>query len=194
MSPPSAAVAGPRPQDGPEARRLVPVRLSATAFAPYGRVMRSGQPVRVNDGFAVRRDAITDLPCTDPSARLCLSMFEVEVRPAPVILSALERHPHSAQVFLPVSPCRALVVVAGATADGGMDVDSLAAFIAAPGEGVLYAPGVWHLGLTSLDRPGRFQMATWSGDLPDTEVRCLPRPISIETQGWAPASPEPDGA
>lgn len=181
MSPSPATIAGPRPSRGSETLHLVAGALSAPAFAPYGRVMHSGEPLRVNDGFAVRRDTLMDLPNADPSARLCLSMFEVEVRPAPLILAALERHPHSAQVFLPVSPCRALVVVAGAKADGSMDLDSLAAFIAAPGEGILYAPGIWHLGLTSLDQPGRFQMATWSGDLPDTEVRRLPRPVTIGT-------------
>ncbi|WP_127092176.1 ureidoglycolate lyase [Aquabacter cavernae] len=154
--------------------------LTAAAFAPYGQVFAPGAPAVVNDGLAVRRDTHLDLPVSDPQARLCLSVFEVDVRPAPILVRALECHPYSAQVFLPLSPCRALIVVAGTLADGNMDMASLAAFIAAPDQGLCYAPGVWHLGLTSLDRPGRFQMATWVGPLRDTEVRDLPGAVRID--------------
>ncbi|MEP9350446.1 ureidoglycolate lyase [Xanthobacter sp. KR7-225] len=168
------------------------MRLSQDAFAPYGSVLRRGDPVRVNDGFATRSDALADLACSDPSARLCLSLFDVGVRPAFIVISELERHPYSAQVFLPVSPCRALVVVAGTTAEGDVDLDTMAAFIAAPGDGILYAPGVWHLGLTSLDRAGQFQMATWSGDLPDTQIRRLDRPFTIDGSASSVLAPEPD--
>jgi ureidoglycolate lyase len=160
---------------------LAPIRLSPDAFSPFGSVVCSGRPIRVNDGFAVRRDTMVDLPCSDPDARLCLSHFDVEVRPIPIEFAALERHPHSAQVFLPLSPCRALVVAAAMTSDGGIDFDGMTAFVAAPGDGILYSPGVWHLGLTSLDRPARFQMAMWSGTRPDTEIRPLPRTITIDT-------------
>ncbi|MBA4788770.1 MAG: ureidoglycolate lyase [Rhizobiales bacterium] len=168
-----------------DAPRLMARPLTAEAFAPYGTVLQTGAPVLVNDGLAVRRDTCLDLPFTDPRARLCLSVFDVEVRPAPILVRALERHPHSAQAFLPLSPCRALVVVAGALPDGGIDMASLAAFIAQPDAGLSYAPGVWHLGLTSLDRPGRFQMATWAGDLPDTEMAALARPLLILPPGGA---------
>lgn len=172
--------------------RLVPVRLSQGAFAPYGSVLRRGDPVWVNDGFATRSDALTDLACSDPSARLCLSLFDVGVRPASFAISELERHPYSAQVFLPLSPCRALVVVAGTTQAGDIDLDAMAAFVAAPGDGILYAPGVWHLGLASLDRPGQFQMATWSGDLPDTQIRRLGRPFTIDVSALSVLPLEPD--
>lgn len=175
-----------------DAGRLVPVGLSQGAFSPYGTVLHRGDPVQVNDGFATRTDALTDLACSDPSARLCLSLFDVGVRPSRIVISELERHPHSAQVFLPVSPCRALVVVAGTTAEGEIDLDSIAAFVAEPGDGILYAPGVWHLGLTSLDRPGQFQMATWSGDLPDTQIRRLRRPFTIDTSASPLVRPEPE--
>ncbi len=164
----------------PASPRLTPIPLSPGAFAPYGAVLRHGQPVQVNDGLAERRDAMVTLPCRDPDARLCLSVFEVDVRPLPFLITMFERHLHSAQVFLPVTQCHALVVVAGTAADGGVDVASMLAFAAAPGEGVLYAPGIWHLGLTTLDRPGQFQMAMWSGALPDTELLRLPQPVTIE--------------
>lgn len=171
MRPHSAPPADPRP--------LVARPLSAAAFAPYGQVLHPGAPLRVNDGLAVRRDTALDLACTDPGARLCLSVFDVDVRPAPLLVSTLERHPHSAQAFLPLSDCTALVVVAGALADGGLDEDSLAAFHAPQDAGLCYAPGIWHLGLTSLDRPGRFQMATWAGGMPDTETTTLARPLLV---------------
>jgi len=159
---------------------LTPIPLSSEAFAPYGAVLRHGRPIRVNDGLAERRDATVSLPCLEPDAQLCLSVFDVGVRPLPFTIAMFERHPHSAQAFLPVTECRALVVVAGTAVDGGVDLDTLQAFAAAPGEGVMYAPGVWHLGLTSLDQPGQFHMAMWSGALPDTEMLALPQPATIE--------------
>lgn len=159
--------------------RLRPRPLSPEAFAPYGRVVRYGQTVRVNDGLATRCDLRLPPLQHDPDATLCLSLFEIEVRPLPFAIATLERHPHSAQIFLPASPCRALVVVAGATAEGRVAEDTLEAFVTAPGEGILYAPGQWHLGLTSLDHPGRFQMTMWTTSRPDTEIARLANPPTI---------------
>jgi ureidoglycolate lyase len=72
-----------------------------------------------------------------------------------------------------------LVVVARASAAGGIDEHELEAFVTGPGEGVLYMPGQWHLGLTSLDQPARFQMAMWTGELADTEIRNLAIPATV---------------
>jgi ureidoglycolate lyase len=163
----------------PDSVRLTPTPLSAEAFAPYGAVLRHGRLVRVNDGLAERRDALFNLPGLEPEARLCLSVFDVGVRALPFSIVSFERHPHTAQAFLPITECRALVVVAGTAADGGVDPGTMLAFAAAPGEGVLYAPGVWHLGLTSLDRPGQFHMAMWLGSRPDTEMLAAGCPVTV---------------
>lgn len=159
---------------------LIPLALTPERFASFGAVVRQGAPLVVNEGFAQRRDVQLELEGREPGARMCLSLFDVSVRPAPLLVRQLERHPWSAQVFLPVDGCRALVVVAGSTPDGGIDPVQLAAFIAGPEDGILYAPGVWHLGLSSLDRPARFHMAMWSGTRPDTELCDLPEPVQVE--------------
>ena len=68
----------------------------------------------------------------------------------------LERHPFSAQSFIPLRQTRYLVAVALGDACGLPDLESLRAFIAGPHQGVCYRPGIWHHRLTALDAPTEF--------------------------------------
>ncbi len=68
----------------------------------------------------------------------------------PLEITQLERHPHSAQTFIPLSHTHYLVVVAGSLEDGTPDLDSTRAFIAAPFQGVCFYRGTWHFGLSPL--------------------------------------------
>jgi ureidoglycolate lyase len=44
---------------------------------------------------------------------------------------------------------------------------------------VIYAPGVWHMGATVLDRPGHFTVLMWRGGAePDDEFREI-SPLSL---------------
>ena len=164
----------------PQPQRLVAQPLTCESFSRYGLVLKSEAPVIVNEGFARRLDTLVDVPNAGGRALLRLSIFEVTVRPFPVLVTALERHLLTGQAFMPLGPARALVVVAGSGPDGEADPETLAAFITEPGQGILYAPGIWHLGLSCVDRAGSFQMAMWSGDAPDTDVRSLAPPVAID--------------
>ena len=98
----------------------------------------------------------------------------------PLPVTQLERHPFTAQTFLPLSQVRYLVVVAPSQPDGAPDLAGLRAFIAGPGQGVVYRLGCWHHGLTVLDAPAEFavMMAT-SGQGDDDEFRDLPGAVEI---------------
>lgn len=91
------------------------------------------------------------------------------VRPAmlPIVLGSLERHPHAAQVFMPLDVSRYLVTVAPSLADGQPDLAGLQSFELPASIGVIYARGVWHAGASVLDREGSFAVLMWRGAADD---------------------------
>ena len=101
-------------------------------------------------GTARRFDRLAALENLRASATANVCVFRCqpcEARPVPV--RVLERHPHTTQLFAPMTARRYLVVVAR----GGdrPDLSTLAAFVATGAEGVTYRPGVWHHPLIALD-------------------------------------------
>jgi ureidoglycolate lyase len=154
--------------------RSVPVTpLTAEAFAPFGEVVRLG-----DDARRVRaQGAFERLPeAVEP--RLWVATLQQSVA-LPLVVTTLERHPLSAQTFIPIDGCTYLVVVCGAAADGAPDPATLRAFMAAPDQGVTYARGVWHHGLTALRAPARFVVCmSFSGTDDDIFVP-LPEPIRL---------------
>ncbi|HEY4119630.1 MAG TPA: ureidoglycolate lyase, partial [Byssovorax sp.] len=103
-----------------------------------------------NMGTARRFDRLAALENLRATATANVAVFRCQpctARPVPVRL--LERHPHTTQLFAPMTARRYLVVVAR----GGdrPDLSTLAAFVATGAEGVTYRPGVWHHPLIALD-------------------------------------------
>ncbi|MGB0694494.1 MAG: ureidoglycolate lyase [Rhodospirillaceae bacterium] len=123
---------------------LQPEPLSAQAFAPYGTVIETEGvfPITINEGFAKRYDDLARVP-VGADGETKISLFRAEPRPMPIALTMMERHPLSAQAFLPMVPDPWLVVVADP--DQGVDrPGALRAFLALGHQGVVYHPGVWH--------------------------------------------------
>ena len=154
--------------------------LTADAFRRFGQVLEPDAAYTVNGGFADRTDVLTRLAHVEAAPQLCLSYFDVRPVALPATITTLEAHPYSAQVFLPASRSRPIVVVALAGADGLPDPETLETFLGMPGQAILYDPGVWHAGLTTAGEPGGFLMAMWRGEHPDTEVQPLPRPVVVD--------------
>lgn len=85
----------------------------------------------------------------------------------------MERHPDSAQLFLPMGPARYLIVVA--LGDQQPDLSTLAAFLAQTPQGVNYYPNVWHLPLVAFDQVTDFIcFVSEDGSARDCEVAMLP--------------------
>ena len=134
--------------------------LSVDAFAPFGAVISAGlrEGTSANQGTAVRFDWCAPLVNARPGAKANLAVFRSSPRPLPFTVRLLEQHPHSTQVFLPMVCARFLVMVAPTARDGGPDLAGLRAFVCGPGQGVAYAPGVWHHPILALDAPAEFAM------------------------------------
>lgn len=102
----------------------------------------------------------------------------VAVSALPLRIDRVERHPHAAQVFLPLDVSRYVVTVMAADAAGAPDPASVRAFLLPPTLGVAYRAGVWHAGITALDRVASFAVLMWRGR-PDDDVVATVSPIAV---------------
>jgi ureidoglycolate lyase len=97
-----------------------------------------------------------------------------------VSITALERHAHSTQSFLPIKAGRWPVLVAPTAADGTPDMLGARAFVAGPEDAICIGRNVWHAGLTVLDQPAEFGMLMWKADAGDDGVlHPLQVPVTI---------------
>ena len=130
--------------------------LTAAAFSPFGDVIETSDAARhftINDGFAERYHDLARVELGD-AGRPVLSIFKAQPRKLPLQLQLLERHPLGSQAFMPLSQLPYLVVVA--EAGPPPQTAQIRCFMAAPGQGVNYAPGTWHHPLIALHAPCDF--------------------------------------
>lgn len=104
----------------------------------------------------------------------------------PLTFERVERHPHAAQLFLPIDGSRYLVTVFPSDAEGAPDVGGALSFVVPGDVGVVYQPDTWHAGITALDREASFAVLMWRGradddvfaTIPTVEVRATGRSLS----------------
>lgn len=142
---------------------IVPARLTAAAFAPFGEVVDATvAPVaeRINEGHTL---AFRDLARIDVGAeggRPRLSLYRTTPKALPLRLTVMERHPLSSQTFFPLSGRPWLVVVAP---PGEFERNAVRAFLAGPKQGVSYRPGTWHHYSLALDAVSDFLVVERAG-------------------------------
>ena len=164
-------------------RRIEAPLLTREAFLPFGDVVVAERPditpVMVNFGTAARRDHAATLDNRRPHSRPNLATFRCTPWSRfPVVAESMEKHPGSSQLFVPMRVEHYLVVVA----PGGEapDLEGLRAFVALPGQGVVYGAGVWHMPLIVFGSPAEFVMFVWEdGTAEDCVVAKLPEPVEI---------------
>ncbi len=152
--------------------------LTAAAYAPYGDVVSAARDdvasKPANQGTAARRDWLVDLANHRSGARLNVASFRCAPQRAwPRPLALLEKHPHSTQVFVPMSARRYLVVVA--LGGDAPDLSTARAFVASGAQGVSYRPGVWHHPMIALDEPTDFACFVWEDG---SEGDCVVSPLA----------------
>ena len=157
-------------------------RISAPGFAPFGHLARAGEGLvkSIRNGGAVLTKTAAALDRDGHGVDFALDFYQV--RPEGDRLEAVqaERHPHSAQVFIPMSAERYLVVVW----PDHPDASAPRAFLAGPQDVVIYSPGVWHHGIVALGREALFASAMWRtrGGV-DAEFHALAQPLDIDLAG-----------
>ena len=160
--------------------------LTKEAFSPFGRVFSApnhqNQGIVVNQGRGRRYPLIPSFFTADADSRYpAPSLFRIQPSVSSFPLEIMEKHPFSAQLFIPIEVSRYLVVVAGGTSSP--DLSTLKAFIAPGNQGISYHQGIWHAPLIALDRDSLFfSMLYETGDENDTkEVTICTHHIYFET-------------
>jgi ureidoglycolate lyase len=147
----------------------------AEAFAPYGRFVTApdtpGERLFYSDTLMPHGDGSTPV----------LHVNHVRSQNLPLTTTYVERHPNAAQCFIPLDIARYVVMVMPSDAADAPDISRTMAFLMPPSMGVIYHPGVWHLGATVLDRPGHFTVLMWrNGRESDDEFSTIPQVTLIE--------------
>jgi ureidoglycolate lyase len=166
-------------------RKIEAPPLTREAFREFGDVVIAERaditPIMVNFGTAARRNDAGGLVSTRSHAKPNLATFVCKPWSRfPVLAESMEKHPCSSQLFVPMKVERYLVVVA--PGDEAPDPAGLKAFIAVPGQGVIYGANVWHMPLITFgSSPAEFVMFVWEdGTREDCIVARLPEPIEID--------------
>ena len=144
-------------------KRLAIKALTVERFAPFGDVIAVDTAARhfpINGGTTERYHDLANLEA-GLDGKLIVSIFRGQPRELPFAVMMLERYPLGSQAFMPLVAQPYLVVVA--PAGEAPEPDALRAFFAQPGQGVNYAPGVWHHPLLALNETCDFLVIDRSG-------------------------------
>lgn len=157
-------------------RDIIPVPLTAEAFAPFGDVLEaSGAPDKIiNQGQCGRFHDRARLDFSD--GRAGISLFDANLRTLPLDLEMVERHPDGSQAFLPMAHVPFLVVVA--PDEGGVPGQPLA-FVTKAGQGINFHRGTWHGVLTPLHAPGLFAVVDRIGEGANLEEHWYETPYRV---------------
>jgi ureidoglycolate lyase len=151
--------------------------LTKAAFAPFGQVIetRDAKAKLVNDGFAQRFDGLARIDVSAEGGAVNISLFDGAIRPSPIQIKLMERHPLGSQLFMPLQDKPWLVLVC----TDPHDAASYRAFAATGRQGVNYARNVWHHPLLVLGDDERFLVIDRIGQ-DNLEEAWLDRPLSLK--------------
>jgi ureidoglycolate lyase len=152
---------------------IIPEPLTAEAFSAFGSVIEASDDamkIEINQGHAIRYDALAEVDVADGGGTPVISLFRA--RPlAELVLRTFERHPLGSQSFVPLSGRPYLVAVAPA---GAFDPAQVRLFRAGPNQGVNYHKGVWHHFLLALGGESDFLVVDRAGPGDNCEEVELP--------------------
>ena len=147
---------------------------SISTFAPFGQLI-------VPPDAPGERTFYTDwLGSEHPGTAPRLHVNFVPAVSLPHRVTVLERHPHAAQIFLPLEADRYFIVVAPSLSNGAPDLGNARAFVAPGNIGVIYSKGTWHASATALGRSAHFAVFMWRNDGDDDEFLTLDSPLTVD--------------
>jgi ureidoglycolate lyase len=140
---------------------LSAVPLTKSAFKDFGDVLEEEGATRlnINQGYGIRYTDLADVQISAEGGAANVSFISGTVRPYPIDINVMERHPLGSQIFYPLQDRPWLVVVC----KDPRDPSSFRAFHASGRQGVNYAPGVWHHPLLVRENGSRFLVVDRKG-------------------------------
>ena len=143
----------------------------AAAFAPFGAFLEPPAEVGQRSMFGHWLEAV-------PGRSQQCHVNRVAPSTLPIKVDQVERHPHAAQVFLPMGVSRYLVTVMPSDEAGAPDPGRALAVVVPGTLGVVYHPGTWHAGIAALDAEASFAVLMWRGGADDDVFASIP-PIDV---------------
>ncbi len=140
---------------------LKPEPLTKASFAPCGDVIEveGAQNYPINQGFAERFNDLARVDVGAEGGSVNISIVNAVVRPKPIALKLMERHPLGSQIFYPLQDRPWLIVVCVEP----QDAKSFRAFRATGRQGINYARNTWHFPLLVLEDQNRFLVVDRKG-------------------------------
>lgn len=155
--------------------------LTKAAFAPFGEVMETldTKPKLINDGFARRFDDLAHIDVAAEGGAVNISLFTGSVRPSPIVIKLMERHPLGSQLFMPLNEQPWLVVVC----TDPRAPASYRAFSASGRQGVNYLRKTWHHPLLVIADASPFLVVDRKGPGDNLEE------VRLEAKDWLSLAP-----
>lgn len=123
---------------------------SEAAFAPFGQAI-------MHKGTATLEDQPSVFDHSAEALTPYCGLFRVETAVAlPHIVTQLERHPFSAQSFVPLVKGGCLAIVCPSFTDNTPDLAGLRAFEVPPDQGIMYNKNVWHHSMLAFSIPSQW--------------------------------------
>ncbi len=158
---------------------LVPMPLTRERFAPYGDVIETSRLASktMNDA---RFERFGDLCQVDlAGGKVAISVARCRTPShLPLRVDRVERHPLGSQAFVPLAPCRMVVVVA--PPGESVSADELRAFVSNGRQGINYHRGTWHMPLIALAAGQEFLVVDRAGAEPNCEDHELEDVVMLE--------------
>ena len=157
---------------------LRPEPLTRERFASYGDVIEASLD-RSNAMNEARFERFDDLCDVNVDGDIAISVARCRAPTAlPLRVDMVERHPLGSQAFVPLKPCRMVIVVA----PPGEAVDPLAlrAFVTNGKQGINYHRGTWHMPLIAFDAGQEFLVIDYGGSEPNCEQHELDAVVMLE--------------
>jgi ureidoglycolate lyase len=158
---------------------LEPDVLTRERFAPYGDVIETSQRMSaaMNDGRFERYDDLARVDVVD--GEIAISVTRCRTPTAlPLRVHRVERHPLGSQAFVPLTPCRFIVVVA--PPGEAVLAEELRAFVTNGRQGLNYGRGTWHMPLIALEAGQEFLVVDRAGAAGNCEEHEFDEVVMLE--------------
>lgn len=158
---------------------LQPEPLTKEGFAPYGDVIESlvDRKAAMNAARFERFDDLCSIDMKD-DGRVAVSIARCrEATSLPYCFEMVERHPLGSQAFVPLTPCKMVVVVA--PPEEKVEASALRAFVTNGRQGINYHRGTWHMPLIAFDAGQEFLIIDRAGDGPNCDEYSLDEAVTL---------------
>jgi ureidoglycolate lyase len=158
---------------------LHPAPLTRERFMPYGEVIEAVKirGNRMNDARFDRFDDLCDVDIVDGNVAVSIACSRT-ASVLPHRIDMVERHPLGSQAFVPLSPCKMIIVVA--PPGESVDPEDLRAFETNGKQGINYRRGTWHMPLIAFETGQRFLVIDRAGEGSNCDEHTLDEPIMLQ--------------